>query len=238
MSYIPPQNHLLAALPPDVLARVKPWFGPVILGHHEILSTAYSTIDAVYFIESGSVSMVLPMHERAIAEVGVIGNEGMVGISLILGVPSGIEDAVVHSAGTALRMDANSFQNAMAREPIFYKRLQHYREAVHAQTVRLVACNGHHRLEQRLARRLLLACDQAESNTLQITQDYLSLMLCVHRPSMTIAVQSFQHAGLIKTGRGWITVIDRKRLEATACDCYRIVRRRYAQLLGPTKQAA
>jgi CRP-like cAMP-binding protein len=108
-----------------------------------------------------------------------------------------------------------------------------YLEAMNSQTTQTAACNGRHDLEQRLARWLLMAHDRAEGDEFQITQEFLALMLCVYRPSVSVVASTLQRAGMIRYGRGHVTVLDRAALEATACDCYSVVKRRFERLLGP-----
>jgi CRP-like cAMP-binding protein len=110
-----------------------------------------------------------------------------------------------------------------------------YLEAMNSQTTQTAACNCRHDLEQRLARWLLMAHDRAEGDDLQITQEFLALMLCVYRPSVSVVASTLQRAGMIRYGRGQVTVLDRAALEATACDCYAVVKRRFDRLLGPQK---
>ena len=227
------KNQLLAALPPDVVSRLVPRMRSVPLNVRNSLMEPNSEIEAVYFVESGWVSLVTLLEDGAQAEVGIVGREGMVGLPLITGVDTAFVDAYVQADGTALRMDATGFRRAMDEEPEFRRLLLRYLEAMIAQITQTAACNGRHGLEQRLARWLLMAHDRAEGSNLQITQEFLSMMLCVYRPTVSVAARSLQRAGIIRLGRGRITVLDREGLEASACDCYELVRRRAARLLGP-----
>ena len=128
--------------------------------------------------------------------------------------------------------DCESFQRELDDNPELRKRLLRYNEAMSAQIAQTAACNGRHDLEPRLARWLLMAHDRAEDNHLPITQEFLSLMLCVYRPSVTIVAGILQRAGIIRYTKGNITILDREALEATACDCYRMVQDRFKYLLG------
>jgi CRP-like cAMP-binding protein len=219
-------------LPPDVLSRLLPRLHPVSLSVRDTLYRPDTVITAVTFVESGWVSLVAALDDGAQAEVGLIGREGMVGLPLIIGVDTAFEEAFVQADGTALRMDAAAFRRAMAEEPEFQRLMFRYSAAMNAQTTQTAACNGRHDLEQRLARWLLMAHDRADGDTMQITQEFLAIMLCVYRPSITVAATTLQRAGIIKYSRGHITVLDRDSLEATACDCYAAVQRRFANLLG------
>ena len=229
----PVRNHLLAGLPPEVLVSILPQLSLFTLTLRQTLFLPEKTIDTVYFVESGWVSLVTTLDDGTQAEVGLIGREGMVGLPLLLGVDSGFEEAFVQGNGAALQMDAIAFQTAVEDIPPFRKRLSRYSEAMRAQTTQTAACNGRHALEQRLARWLLMAHDRADGDTLPMTQDFLSLMLCVHRPSITVVAGTLQRAGMIRYGRGHIEILDRGALEATSCDCYSAVLRRFDRLLGP-----
>jgi CRP-like cAMP-binding protein len=227
------RNRLLRLLPPEVLARLSPRMRPISLKIRESLLAPDRTIEAVYFVESGWVSLVASLEDGAQAEVGLTGREGMVGLPLIVGIDTPFVEAFVQADGSALTMEAGAFRNAMQEEPELRNLLFRYLEAMHSQTTQTAACNGRHDLEQRLARWLLMAHDRADGDEFQITQDFLALMLCVYRPSVSVAVRTLQRAGMIRSRRGRMTVLDRGALEDTACDCYAVVKRRFDRLLGP-----
>jgi CRP-like cAMP-binding protein len=239
------KNRLLAALPPEVLARLLPRFRAVPLTVRDSNMAPNTEIEAVYFVESGWVSLVSLLEDGGQSEVGIVGREGMVGLPLITGVDTAFVQAYAQADGTALRLGAATFRRAMDQEPEFRLRrtmdqepefrrlLLRYVEVMISQITQTAACNGRHGLEQRLARWLLMAHDRSEDDNLQITQEFLSMMLCVYRPTVSLAARALQKAGIIRIGRGRITLLDRDGLEACACDCYEIVRRRTAQLLGP-----
>src|SRR3954451_5422270 len=228
----PFQNRLLAALPPNIVSRLLPDLHPIALTLRETLIAPDTPIEAVYFVESGWVSLVVTMIDGAQAEVGLIGREGMVGRPLIAGVSTCFGEAFVQGNGRALRMEAGTFRRALVEEPVLKDLLSRYSEAMHAQTTQTAACNGHHGLGQRLARWLLMAHDRADGDSFQMTQDFLSLMLCVQRSSINIFATGLQEAGAIHYTRGNITVLNRSALEAASCDCYRAVQQRFARLLG------
>ncbi len=228
----PMRNRLLASLPEDALAGLLPKLSRVALVLRQTLYDPESTIDAVYFSESGMASLVANMAEGIQAEVGIIGQEGMLGTSLLSGVDTSFIEAMVQMPGTALRMAARDFQREAARDGPFRTLLLRYGEALLAQVMQTAACNGHHGLEQRLARWLLMAHDRADGDELCLTQDFMAMMLGVHRPSLTVAAGVLQRAGLIRHSGGRVTVIDRPGLEAASCECYGAVRRRFSTLLG------
>jgi CRP-like cAMP-binding protein len=204
----------------------------------DVLIVPEKPIESVYFVESGFVSMVETLENGAQAEVGIIGREGMVGLPLILGLDSAFDESFVQAEGTALQMPAGVFRQTMRETPGLQALLLRYVEAMRVQTSQTAACNGSHGLEQRLARWLLKAHDRLEQDEFPITQELLAIMLCVHRPSVTVVAGALQRAGIIRYGRGRITVLDRAALEDASCDCYSIGRRRFNSLLGKSGSAA
>jgi CRP-like cAMP-binding protein len=227
------KNQLLAALPPEVLSRLLPRMRSFSLTLRECLIAPDVPIEAVYFVESGWVSLVATLDDGSQAEVGLIGREGMVGLPLITGIDTAFVEAFVQGNGSALQMEAGAFRHAMEEEPALRNRMFRYLEAMNSQTTQTAACNGRHDLEQRLARWLLMAHDRSDGDEFQITQEFLALMLCVYRPSVSVVASTLQRAGMIRYGRGHVAVLDRAGLEATACDCYSVVKRRFERLLGP-----
>jgi CRP-like cAMP-binding protein len=225
-------NGLLSALQADVLAGLLPKFETVTFQAHQSLSRPETSIDAVYFLESGWISMVASLDDGAPAEVGLIGREGMVPLPLVLGVETSFVDTYVQGGGTALRMGAEAFKAEMASLPSLKALLLRYSEAMHAQSIQAAVCNGRHALKQRLARWLLMAHDRIDGDEVQITQDSLALMLCVYRPSVSVAARSLQRAAIIRHHSGKITILDRPALEAAACGCYRADAARSRHLLS------
>jgi CRP-like cAMP-binding protein len=231
----PPQavrNRLLAALPPAILAQLLPQLLPVALPVRKTLFLAGGQVDAVYFVESGWISMVAQLEDGSQAEVGLIGREGMAGTPLIVGVGTAFAETYVQAEGSALQMEGRAFERELEQTPGLRRLLLRYNEAMSAQTTQTAACNGRHDLEQRLARWLLMAHDRGEGDTLPLTQEFLALMLCVYRPSITVVAGILQRAGMIRYAKGSITVLDRGAIEATACSCYSTVRKRFEELLG------
>jgi CRP-like cAMP-binding protein len=227
------RNQLLTALPADLQAQLWPKLHRVKLTLHENLIVPDKPIEALYFVESGFVSLVATLEDGAQAEVGLVGREGLVGLPLIAGVDSAFEEAYVQVEGTALQMPAGAFRQTLKDNPVMQSLLSRYSEAMRAQSIQTAACNGRHGLERRLARWLLMAQDRVEGNDLPIIQELLAIMLCVHRPSITVAAGVLQSAGIIRYRRGHITVLDRAALEAASCDCYNLVQKRFRCLLGP-----
>lgn len=216
-----PRNYLLAALPADDLVWLWPQLERVELRQRNILMRADELISAVYFPETGCwVSMATLFTDGKVAVVGLVGSEGMVGMPLLLGGSSNLIEAAIQSPGGMLRLGADTFLKAIEQSPALRKLLLRYALAFQQQLTQTAACNGHHALHQRMARWLLMAHDRAGRDEFPMTQEFLALMLCVHRPGVTVAAKWFQNAGLIRYGRGRVTVTDREGLEAAACECY------------------
>ena len=231
-SHSTPQNRLLAALPTEDLARIWPRLEAVEFGLREIVQVPDEPITAVYFPESGWVSMMALLEDGSAAEVGIVGFEGMAGLPLLLGSDRATTEAMIQAPGPFLRLGASAFQEEQDRSPAFRKLLLRYALAFQAQVTQTAACNGRHTLDQRLARWLLTAHDRAHGDEFPMTQDFLSIMLCVHRSGVTVAARLFQQAGLIRYSNGQITITDRAGLEAAGCECHGVVAREYRRLLS------
>ncbi|MDB5381419.1 MAG: Crp/Fnr family transcriptional regulator [Rhodospirillales bacterium] len=227
-----PRNRLLAALPAEDLCRLWPQFELVELELRHVLIAQDEPVTAVYFPEAGWVSMILQFSDGRSAEVGLVGSEGMVGLPLLLGSDSGTATAMVQAGGPMLRLRADLFHRALEESRALTTILLRYSLAFQQQVTQTAACNGNHTLDQRLARWLLMAHDRVEGDDFPMTQEFLAVMLCVHRPGVTVAAKLFQRAGLIRYQSGRITIMDRQGLEEAACECYGTVRRQFEKLLG------
>ena len=226
------RNRLLASLAPDILAGLLPKLSRVTLAVRQPLYRGDAAIDAVYFIESGMASLVATLDDGMQAEVGVVGREGMLGISLLSGTDISFVDSMIQLAGSGLKMTIRDFRQELDANASFRALLLRYHEALYVQTMQTAACNGRHGLEQRLARWLLMAHDRADGDELSLTQDFMAMMLGVYRPSITVTAGILQRAGLIRYSAGRVTILDRASLEAASCECYGTVQRRFATLLG------
>ena len=215
-----------------MLRRLLPNLGRVSLSLRQGLYHPDVPIEAVYFPETGMISLVANMDDGMQAEVGVVGREGLLGVPLLQGVDTSFVEAMVQLPGTALRMGAREFRHELEVNAPFRMRLLRYSEALQAQVMQTAVCNGRHALEQRLARWLLMAHDRSAGDKLPLTQDLMAMMLGVHRPSVTVAAGTLQRAGLVRYSGGRLTVLDRPRLEAASCECYSLVKRRFTALLG------
>jgi CRP-like cAMP-binding protein len=227
------RNELMASLPPDILNSLLPYFRRIELPFRATLHTPNEPITAVLFPEFGYASMLATLEDGDVAEVGMIGREGMVGVSVVLEADSSPLEAVVQAEGIALRLDADVFQQALTEKPPLRKLMLRYAMAFHMQVTMTAACNGRHLLEQRLARWLLEAHDRIDGDELPMTHEFLATMLGVRRAGITVAAGALQKAGFIRYEQGKIRIIDRPGLEAAACECRTVVKREFARLLGP-----
>jgi len=224
------KNHLLAALPDAELARWLPQLEWVEMPLGQVLYESGSTLGHVYFPTTAIISLLYVLQNGSSAEIAVVGNEGLVGISLFMGGDSTPSRAVVQSAGTGLRMPAQVLKNEFKLAPVMHLLLR-YTQALITQMSQTAVCNRHHSLDQQLCRWLLLSLDRLQGNELVMTQELISNMLGVRREGVTEAALQLQAANLIRYARGRITVLDRPGLEKRTCECYGVVKREYDRLL-------
>jgi CRP-like cAMP-binding protein len=227
----PRQNHLLAALPQTVYERLLPnlEFAPMPLG--QILYTSGGELPHVYFPTTCIVSLVYVMANGSSAEIALIGHEGLLGVSLLLGGQTTPNQAVVQSAGHAYRIGAPVIKYEFEQGGPLQHLLLLYTQALIAQMAQTAVCNRHHSLDQQLCRWLLLSLDRLASDDLTMTQELIANMLGVRRQGVAEAAGNLQKAGLIDYHRGHIRVLDRPRLEARVCECYAVVKHEYDRLL-------
>ncbi len=228
----PIRNGLLAALPPEDLARLRPSLQSVELPFDQTLYPADGIVEAVLFPESGMVSLLATLDDGEQVEVGIAGREGLVGLPLVLGDDRSLVEARVQLDGTALRLGAAALRDEMEGSAALRGLLKRYMLAFQAQVTMTAACNARHAIEQRLARWLLIAHDRAGADEFPMTHEFISIMLGVRRPGVSLAAGVLQKAGLIHYVRGRMAVTDRPGLEAASCECYHTVRREFARLLG------
>ena len=230
------KNSLLAALPDPEWRRWQPLLEHLEMPLGQVLYESGATLAHVYFPITSIVSLLYVMENGASAEIAVVGNEGLVGVSLFMGGESTPSRAVVQSAGQGFRLKAQLMKDEFNRAGPVLHLLLRYTQALITQMAQTAACNRHHSLDQQLCRWLLLSLDRLQGNELLMTQELIANMLGVRREGVTEAALKLQHAGLISYARGHIVVLDRSGLEQRSCECYAVVKHEYDRLL-PEKVA-
>ena len=228
----PIDNHLIAALPEEDRLRLLPQMEWVEMPLGQVLYEAGRTLSHVYFPTTSIVSLLYVMESGASAEIAVVGNDGIVGISLFMGGESTPSRAVVQSAGEGFRLKASTIKEEFNRAGTAMHLLLRYTQALITQMAQTAACNRHHSVDQQLCRWLLLSLDRLAGNELVMTQELIANMLGVRREGVTESAGKLQKLGLIRYARGRITVLDRAGLESGSCECYAVVKKEYDRLLG------
>lgn len=227
-----PENRLLAALPDGGRQSFLASCDHVALTLNDILAKTGEQIRHVYFPTSGFISLIVTLDNGARLEVGIIGNEGMLGSFLTLGVSVSPQNAIVQGNGTAIRMGVAAFRRHCQQNAKLRERLAHYVYVSMRQLAQMSVCTRYHQVEARLARRLLMSRDRAGANELHLTHEFLSSALGVRRVGITQAAQALQARGLIRYSRGDITITDGAGLETRSCECYGRANQIYVQALG------
>lgn len=225
------RNSLLATLPSDDLLRMQARCEIVEVSLRQVLLAAGQEMTAVYFPDNAWVSMLTLLEDGTAAEVGLVGAEGMVGLPIFLGDRLNPLEAIIQGPGRLWRMGAEDFLREVEASPALNTILKRYTLAFQQQAFQTVACNGHHTLSQRLARWLLMARDRAKAEEFPMTQEFLAVMLCVHRPAVTLAAQALQKAGLIRYAQGRMSISDPVALEAAACECHAVTQGHFDRLM-------
>src|SRR6202161_3726243 len=229
-----PRNRLLLALPSRNLKRLMPELENISCHREQILMNADSSLDHLFFPDSGVVSVVAVYTDGSIIEMATVGREGFTGVQAIFGAKRSSVQLLVQIPGSAAKISRAAFTRAMQSMPSFRSLMEAYVQAFLEQVMVSVACNGAHSLKQRLARWLLMMRDRSDSDVLPITQSLLAEMLGVQRPSITNAIRELERAGLIERGRRQVTILDRQGLTQGSCECYQLVRARLAFHLPKT----
>src|SRR5579864_7754968 len=227
----PLQNHLLAALPPEDRERVYPHLRPVLMPLGKVLYESGDVQHHVYFPTDSIVSLLYVMADGASAEISVVGNEGLIGVSLFMGGETTPSRAIVQSAGSAYQLVGQRLTEEFHRNGAMQLLLLRYTQALLTQMAQTAVCNRHHSVDQQLCRWLLLSLDRLPSNQLTMTQELIANMLGVRREGVTEAAGKLQKLGVIEYSRGQITVLDRAKLEKLCCECYAVVKRETDRLL-------
>lgn len=226
-----PINRLLAALPAEDYQRLSPHLEAVELPQHKILFHAGEHYKYAYFPSHAIVSSVAILENGATTEIGVIGNEGMVGLPIILETSYTSSTAIVQVGGDGYRLAATRLQEELNRQGALKTLLMRYVQARIIQLGQTAACNRHHNLEQRFARWLLTVGDNIQQDEFQLTQEFISQMLGVRRTGVTEVASKFQKADIIHYKRGLIRIVSREKLEKCTCECYRLIANESARLL-------
>ncbi len=229
-----PRNRLLLALPPRNLKRLAPELEHIPCAREQTLVEANSSLDHVFFPDSGVVSVMAVYADGSIIEMATVGREGCTGMQAVFGAKKSSVRLFVQIPGSAAKMSRATFNRAMKSMPAFRALMFAYVQAFLEQVMVSVACNGAHSLKERLARWLLMMRDRHDDDTLPITQDLLAEMLGVQRPTITNAARDLERAGLIERGRQQVTIRDRQGLIQQSCECYQVARERVAFHLPKT----
>jgi CRP-like cAMP-binding protein len=232
------QNHLLGVLSAEDLGRLQPQLELIPLPLGWAVYESGRDQGYVYFPTTAIVSLLYVMEDGSSAEIAIVGNEGLVGISLFMGGETTPSRAVVQSAGYGYRLRAAALKKEFERGGVLQHLLLRYTQALITQMAQTAVCNRHHSLEQQLCRWLLLSLDRLPSNELHMTQELIANMLGVRREGVTEAAGKLQKDGLITYSRGHITIVDRPALEKRVCECYAVVKKEMDRLLPQEKKAA
>ena len=219
-AFSPQENHLLAAMSYDEWNKLEPDMEEVDFSINQVLCEHGKTPAYLYFPTTAIVSLLYMTESGSSFEVAVIGNDGVVGISLVLSGSNSPNQALVQTAGKGYRMRAQAVKNAINRGGRILNILLRYSQAMITQVTQTAVCNRHHTIDQQLCRRLLLSLDRLSTNEISMTQEMLASMLGVRRESVTDAALKLQSAGIISYKRGLITILDRQALESRSCECY------------------
>ena len=227
-----PANRLLGLLPAKDYRRLHRHLERIPLTYRQSLYRARRPLGFVYFIETGVGSLVNTMANGEAAEVGTIGNEGVVGLPLLLGDDRAPTSVYVQVPGSGLRMTAARFSEELARSASMRRVMLRYAHALFNQVAQSAACNHFHAIEQRCCRWMLMTHDRMNSDEFLLTQEFLAMMLGVQRTGVSAAAGTLQRAGLIRYRRGVVTILDRRGLRQRACECYGVSKREFDRLLG------
>lgn len=225
-------NRLLGALPPDAYERLRPHLEPVNFTLGQVVYESGGHMRYVYFPTTSHISLLYTMMDGSTAEMGLVGQEGVVGIALFMGGETTPNRAMVQGSGEAFRMKSAAMLDEFKRGGEFQHLLLRYTQALITQISQTAVCNRLHSVEQRLCRWLLMTHDLAQTDELQMTHEFISNMLGVRREGVTVAARRLQEMGMISYVRGHIRILDRPKLLDHVCECYQVVKDEHARLLG------
>jgi CRP-like cAMP-binding protein len=216
-------NVVLLSLPDEEYILLRPLLEPADLPQHLILHEPGEKLEYAYFLNEGMTSLVALSGDGRSVEVGIVGREGMVGMSLTVGLRREMFRAIMQMAGSGVRVRSEAFRSTLLRAPVLRAELSRFALVQGMQVAQLAACNRLHETEQRLARWLLMCQDRVDSKLLPLTHEFLAQMLGTGRPSVSLAAAVLEDAGLIENLRGTVKILNRKSLEAVACECYGVI---------------
>jgi len=222
-------NKILLGLPPKEAEMLIPKLEFVRLKVHHVLHEPGDTLKSAYFPNSGLVSILSVFPDGKCVEVGLVGREGFIGLPLVAGFRTANTRAVIQIDASAYRIDADTLAEILQHSRVLDRRLQQFSQVLAMEVTQVAACNRLHEVNERLARWLLMSADRVESNCVPLTQEFLANMLGTRRSSVTVAAGMLEKAGLIANSRGRVDIIDRKKLEEAACDCYQMMRTQSAE---------
>ena len=222
-------NKVLLGLPPKEAEMLIPKLEFVRLKVHHVLHEPGDTLKSAYFPNSGLVSILSVFPDGKCVEVGLVGREGFIGLPLVAGFRTANTRAIIQIEASAFRIDADALAGILQQSRALDRRLQQFSQVLAMEVTQVAACNRLHEVNERLARWLLMSADRVESNCVPLTQEFLANMLGTRRSSVTVAAGMLEKAGLIANSRGRVDIIDRKRLEEAACDCYQMMRTQSAE---------
>lgn len=217
------KNQLLASLAPESFQMIKPFLETVEMPHSKLIYQPDEKIRHIYFPETSVISVVTYLENGDCVETGIIGNDGVSGTETILGEDASPREAMVQLAGIGNRLTTDKFKEFFNTEPLFAKKVMRFVYSFIGQISQNPACLCFHNIEQRLARWLLMFHDRASGDELKLTQEFIAVMLGVHRPSVSKHAFNLQEKGLIKYNRGKISILDRDGLVAASCECYKVI---------------
>jgi CRP-like cAMP-binding protein len=229
-------NRLLLSLPKASLKALRPALELGSMARSETINRADSAIEHLYFVNRGLISLVKTMRDGRTVEIGVVGIEGISNTRVLFGMNKAALESVVQVPGSAFRIRREALRQAMADDQVLRETLDKYSHFSVLALAQTAACNRLHHLEERCCRWLLIAHDSARSDTFQLTQEFLAMMLGVQRARISVTASSMQKAGLIEYRHGQVTIANRARLHETACECYDAMRAEYDKLFGKPKK--
>ena len=220
----PVRNKLLLAIPDEEFRKVRSRLHFIELPHHVILHQPHQTLRFAHFPNTGLISLVVELKDGRTVEAGLLGNEGASGMPAVLGLSRSPLREIVQIEGGAFRVRVNALRELLPSTPVLQATLNRYAAGLAMQVAQTAACNRLHKIEERLSRWLLIAQDRVDSGIVPITHDFLATMLGTDRPSVTVAAGVLQREGIIEYTRGSVRILNRKKLESFACECYALIK--------------